>query len=263
MKRPRFRLTLTFWLLTLVALAVVFAICAPLVREHFRKERQIAEFEEQKIRNYRTMREWGNRVKQAGGRGSTRTYSNWGRMSTGPMLAMRFEDATRFSSHSVNMIAEQKHELACLEIENCPQVTDQVLAPIAAVTTMRALKLNNTSVGSDGLLFIAGWSELEWVCLNGTQVDGRAIAVLATLPKLRWLELRETNVTNEDLVYLQGHPGLEYLDLTRTQVSDGLIHILATIPNLVGGPIDSRWLSVEERVEISGIYNMHEEKSVD
>ncbi len=81
-------------------------------------------------------------------------------------------------------------------------VTDAGVASLAAHIQLRRLHLQNTRIGDDALVHVAGLDRLEYLNLYGTRVTDAGIARLAGLPNLRKIYLWKTNVTSEGADFL-------------------------------------------------------------
>lgn len=238
MERPRFRSTLTFWLLAFVVLAVVCAVASPRVRDYIDKER----VRQSRARWYREFESLGGKI-----------YTQVGRYKHG-IDVFEFRDCTRFSKRAPELLAELPDAVPAFMVENCSRVDDASLAPLSSVSSLRWLALSGTRVGTDGLPFCAGLTNLDRVELSRTLVDRRAIAVLAQLPKLEWLSLSGNQITNDDLLPLKGHPSLVYIDLENTAVTAGVADILKTIPKLASVDLNGTTVPIEEKVELLHLF---------
>jgi Leucine-rich repeat (LRR) protein len=79
---------------------------------------------------------------------------------------------------------------------------------------------------------LADLSELVWIDLQDSNVTDDALVRLASLPNLERLRLDETQITDAGLLHLAGLPKLHTLNLSSTKITDaGLAH-LARLPNL-------------------------------
>ena len=106
------------------------------------------------------------------------------------------------------------------------------LVHLKPLANLRWLDLRETEVTSEGLLHLAGLTELEGLQLYGTGVDDAGVAHLASLQKLTLLDLRKTRVTDACLAGLSRFESLERLYLYRTKVADSGIEQLATSRHL-------------------------------
>jgi hypothetical protein len=110
--------------------------------------------------------------------------------------------------------------------------TDADAAPLADLTDLIWLDLNNTQITDMGLAHLAGLTQLKRLRLDETQVTDAGIAQLAELENLETLNLSRTRITDAGLAHLAGLSKLETLDLARTQVTDaGLIELQRKLPN--------------------------------
>lgn len=106
-------------------------------------------------------------------------------------------------------------------------ITDDGLAVLKALPTLRVLQLNGTQISDRGLEQIKVLTALEVLDLNSTGVTDKGLAHLKGLKQLRTLELGDCGeVTNDGVAHLKELAGLEKLFLSGTQINDsGLVHL--------------------------------------
>lgn len=130
------------------------------------------------------------------------------------------------------------------------QVTNEGLAHLSALESLRVLDLTRTHVRDDGLVHLAKLPHLQRLILartaitgrglphlrelkslieldlDATHVDDQGLYQLPALPKLRKLNLRGTRISDAGLARLQELPALEELDVTNTRITDAcIIHL--------------------------------------
>ncbi len=106
------------------------------------------------------------------------------------------------------------------------QVSDQDLAPLAAMPVARQLALGHTRVTDQGLEHLAGHTQLEWLDLGATQISDTGLAFLRNARRLNQLNLAGTQITDDSLPRIGEFTDLEILDLSGTQITDaGLAHL--------------------------------------
>lgn len=105
-------------------------------------------------------------------------------------------------------------------------VSDEDLALVSGVTTLRKLELTSSKLDASALRHISGMSDLYTLHLSGTNVGDEALEHVSKLPNLGILSLNQTKVTDNGLKQLQNLVKLERLLLDGTAVTDaGLAHL--------------------------------------
>jgi hypothetical protein len=127
-------------------------------------------------------------------------------------------------------------------------VTDDDLAAIPDVTSIKNLSLGRTSVTDAGLAHLAGCKKLEWLDLSLTAAGDEGLKSVAAASGLKQLFLEGTKVTDAGLGTIAGYKQLEELDLSKLPISDdGLAKIAAQrnlkILYLTGSPISDAGLA--------------------
>jgi hypothetical protein len=209
-------LKLRYWLVAFVALAVVFALAAPSVRDYIQAKQKHAEWVH-----------WLREIHAHGG------WLGEMRHNGGPeMITVFVSDCKKFSKQLIQTTTELPYTVHVFDAARRACIDDRTLAPLSTVKSLRWLSLRSTNVGTDGLPFVAGMTELERIDLAFTKIDGRALQVVAQLPNVRSLDLSYTRISNDDLVVLAGHAKLEQLDMSGVSLQPGFADVLLAIPNL-------------------------------
>lgn len=108
------------------------------------------------------------------------------------------------------------------------QMTDSVLADVAAVESVTALDLGGSRALTDeGLRHLARLPRLEHLDVSGTGITNRCLDILRELPALRTISLAGTRVTDAGVAQLAHCERLESVSLQGTQTGDGAIRALA------------------------------------
>jgi hypothetical protein len=122
-------------------------------------------------------------------------------------------------------------ELVWLDIDNT-QAGDASLAHLAGLKKLERLRLDDTLVTDAGMIHLAGLSKLHTLNLSRTAITDTGVAHLAGLSKMATLDLSRTNITDASVVHLSGMKNLETLDLRKTQVtSTGFAELRKALPN--------------------------------
>jgi Leucine-rich repeat (LRR) protein len=108
------------------------------------------------------------------------------------------------------------------------RISDDELALVEGVTTLRTLNLYGTKISDAGLAHIAGLVSLRTLYLNDTAISDQGLAYLQRLTGLQELGLNHTRITDAGLAYLRGLTSLQKLSLAGTRITD------QGVPNLQG-----------------------------
>lgn len=104
-------------------------------------------------------------------------------------------------------------------------ISNSGLAPIASLSQLTCLRLNNAkNISDDGVKHLAELKDLNMLNLSGTGVTDLGLAHLQGLTKLQSLNLENTVVTDEGIKQLDCLGQLEYLQLQNTAVTLGAIN---------------------------------------
>jgi hypothetical protein len=127
----------------------------------------------------------------------------------------------------VELDAQNAKEEVVLEADlSGTKVTNEDLALLEGLTSLRVLYLSSTRVGDAGLTHLAGLAQLRKLNLFDTQTTDAGLASLRGLTRLQTLSLATTKVSDKGLVHLEGLANLQALSLTNTPTSnDGLVHL--------------------------------------
>ncbi|HYF00612.1 MAG TPA: hypothetical protein VEJ18_16950 [Planctomycetota bacterium] len=107
-------------------------------------------------------------------------------------------------------------------------LSDEAMAFVGKLTTLKELDLGDAAISSAGLRHLAGLKQLTRLQLGWTRDVGDAgLPLLAKLTKLEWLGLGGTKVTDAGLPALASLPNLRELALPGTAVTDRGIQSLA------------------------------------
>lgn len=131
------------------------------------------------------------------------------------------------------------------------KVTNESLAPVAAIQNLTDLDLSKTAVTDDGLAHIKGLTNLTRLNLNNTAITDAGLQHLSSLTNLTYLNLYGTQVTDAGLEHLKGIQTLEKLYLWQTGVTDaGAASIKQSLP----------WLYINRGIELATVAAPVEEK---
>lgn len=110
--------------------------------------------------------------------------------------------------------------------EECNPSNDD-LSVLNNLPDLRGLFLEKCKqIDDDGLIHLAGLSELEELSLTGTNVINNGLRHITSLRELRILDLSNTPLFDSGLKHIGELPNLEFLDLTNTRITkQGLKHL--------------------------------------
>lgn len=112
-------------------------------------------------------------------------------------------------------------------------ITDVGIAPIACLTRLNCLRLNNANnVTNRGIKNLSSLTELNLLDLSGTGITDQGLSDLRTLDQLEILGLDNTRVSDRGIMELRGLKRLRLLKLQGTKVtSKGVTLLQNEIPN--------------------------------
>lgn len=117
--------------------------------------------------------------------------------------------------------------------ENRTTVSDEGLAALATLKSLKVIALDDLWIGKPGLEHLTKLDSLEEIYLSATIVDDEAVAVLTQFPRLRKLRLARTNITDTALASLSTCKLLEELDLSEiSTLTDAGMSSLASLTSL-------------------------------
>ncbi|HYO83399.1 MAG TPA: amidohydrolase family protein [Bryobacteraceae bacterium] len=109
---------------------------------------------------------------------------------------------------------------------------DEGMQYLAGMKDLEYLALRDTLVSDEGLKHLAALANLEALDLSGTRVSDAGVRHLTGLKKLRKLNLLGASVTDESAQVLAGLPLLEEVNLYRTLVTNAGLAALGGLKNL-------------------------------
>lgn len=125
-------------------------------------------------------------------------------------------------------------------------VTDQGLAPLAGMTTIKNLDLSSTRIKGPGLAHLHGL-DLQVLSLNGNAIDDDGFAYLPHFAALKSLDIGKTRASTGFLSRLNSFTHIEDLDLEGLPITDEMIRQLVPLRlwrlNLQNTPITDAALS--------------------
>lgn len=117
--------------------------------------------------------------------------------------------------------------------ENRTTVSDDGLAALAPLKSLKVIALDDLWIGKPGLEHLTKLETLEEIYLSATIVDDDAVAALSKFPRLRKLRLARTNITDAALASLSACKLLEEIDLSEiSTLTDAGMPSLAALTSL-------------------------------
>ncbi|HEY2413124.1 MAG TPA: hypothetical protein VGI40_12820 [Pirellulaceae bacterium] len=134
--------------------------------------------------------------------------------------------------------ATQLTSLKRLEIENCPQLTDDVVVAMGKLPALEDFVSNRTPLGDRAVGHVIGNGKLHLLIMNQSHVTDAGLGLLSGFPRPISLHIAESQVTDVGLRYIAGLQ-LESLVLDHTGVTDAGLNAM--------GPLHGLWyLSLDE-----------------
>ncbi len=122
-------------------------------------------------------------------------------------------------------------ELVWVDI-NDTQAGDASLAHLAGLKKLQRMRIEETSVTDAGMVYLAGLSELHTLNLSRTKITDVGVARLAALTKMATLDLSRTEISDASVDHLARMKKLERLDVRKTQITtEGVIKLQKALPN--------------------------------
>jgi hypothetical protein len=111
---------------------------------------------------------------------------------------------TEFTDSGMARLAKHTHltELAIYQVpENwgAPRLTDAAFDPLARLTELRVLHLNETGLTDQGVEKLLKLSNLEFVSVTGAEMTDQGLERLQSFSRLQFLELQRTKVTRDGI----------------------------------------------------------------
>lgn len=133
----------------------------------------------------------------------------------------------------VQEIAQNDNRLDVSYITAQGKVTNELLAPLKALTRLANLNLRGAEINEEGLVAIAEQKTLVRLHLEKTKITDKALEVIKGLENLEYLNLYGTEITDAGLVHLEGLKKLKSLYLWQTKVTDaGVAKLQQVLPEL-------------------------------
>jgi len=143
------------------------------------------------------------------------------------------DDRGEFFSRDWNALLSRLRVGAAVRLGANGQMTDGMLKQVAEVGGIEELDLGGSkAVTDEGVAHLAQMQSLRRVDLSGTGVTDRGLAALRSLGALTHLSLAGTRVTDDGMRHLEHCSRLEAINLMWTATGDGALRALAGKPAL-------------------------------
>jgi Leucine Rich repeat len=106
------------------------------------------------------------------------------------------------------------------------------LPRLKSLPTLVILDLEESEIGDDGLRFLTGALNLQYLSLSRTKIKGPGLVQLISLPKLSNLNLDESEINDQGLRFLTGAPNLQTLSLNGVPLTGKGLNALKGLPRL-------------------------------
>jgi hypothetical protein len=146
----------------------------------------------------------------------------------------------KIESAELDSLAPLAHltELEWLDLDDTG-LTDAGIAPVAGFQKLKILQISRTHVGDAGLAHLGRLPMLESLHLGRTIITDAGLVHLGHLPLLKNLYLAGTAVGDAGLAHINQLPKLSYLNLDGTRMGDAGIAYLGKLPELRGLSMDN------------------------
>ena len=131
----------------------------------------------------------------------------------GAHVGMRLSSLTPEVADTVTLLPYPSHESAY-------RWSDEDMALIGKLTTLRSVSINYSEVTNRGLQHLHGCPHLKHFSAYRTAIDDEGLKVLAELDTLEDLELLDTHVTDQGLQYLSRLPRLRWLIVPKDSITE-------------------------------------------
>lgn len=111
-------------------------------------------------------------------------------------------------------------------------ITADVCRDLAALRSLRTLRLNHSTIQPDALALLASHPDLQVLELVRTNIDDTALATIGEYRHLTTLDIRNNDITDVGAAHLLKLKNLKVLSLGGTSISDVTVRRLQQCPSL-------------------------------
>jgi mono/diheme cytochrome c family protein/uncharacterized membrane protein len=119
-------------------------------------------------------------------------------------LTVNFVTVDLITNNDIALLLGIKKQLVWLNLGQ-KKIPDSLLFPIAQLTNLTRLQLDNTSITDNGLVALQSLVNLQYLNLVGTKVTPQGVIQLKNLPKLQAIYLYKTFISSSDWPMLKNN----------------------------------------------------------
>jgi len=119
-------------------------------------------------------------------------------------LTANFVTVDSLTSNDIALLLNIKKQLVWLNLGQ-KKIKDSLLVPIAQLTNLTRLQLDNTPITDKGLVPLQSLVNLQYLNLVGTKVTAQGVIQLKNLPKLQAIYLYKTFISSSDFPMLKNN----------------------------------------------------------
>ena len=119
-------------------------------------------------------------------------------------LKANFVTVDSLTSNDIALLLNIKKQLVWLNLGQ-KKIQDSLLVPIAQLTNLTRLQLDNTPITDKGLVPLQSLVNLQYLNLVGTKVTAQGVIQLKNLPKLQAIYLYKTFISSSDFPMLKNN----------------------------------------------------------
>ena len=119
-------------------------------------------------------------------------------------LKVNFITVDSITSNDISLLLGIKKQLVWLNL-GYKKIHDSLLVPIAQLTNLTRLQLDNTPITDKGLVPFQSLVNLQYLNLVGTKVTAQGMLELKSLPKLQAIYLYKTFISSSDWAMLKNN----------------------------------------------------------
>jgi len=119
-------------------------------------------------------------------------------------LTANFVTVDSITYNDIVLLLSIKKQLVWLNL-SYKKIQDSLLIPIAQLTNLTRLQLDNTPITNEGLISLQSLINLQYLNLVGTKVTSQGVIQLKSLPKLQAIYLYKTFISSSDWPMLKNN----------------------------------------------------------
>jgi len=119
-------------------------------------------------------------------------------------LKVNFVTVDSITNNDIALLVGIKKQLVWLNLGQ-KKISDSLLVPIAELTNLTRLQLDNTPITDKGVASLQSLVNLQYLNLVGTKVTPQGVIQLKNLPKLQAIYLYKTFISSSDWLMLKNN----------------------------------------------------------